>query len=76
MKNYCSYKDLYVALKSNKNIVFSKPPISKKIKKQKNLNAFIEFLKKALKLQKVDEKIRREHRASLLEWFAIKDNLL
>ena len=47
MKNYCSYKDLYVALKSNKTSCVQQTTLYlKKIKKQKNLNAFIEVFEK------------------------------
>ena len=62
MKNYCSYKDLYVALKSNKTTCVQQTTLYlKKIKKQKNLNAFIEvFEKTALETsKKVDEKIKK-----------------
>ena len=71
MKNYCSYKDLYVALKSNKTSCVQQTTLYlKKIKKQKNLNAFIEvFEKTALETsKKVDEKIKKGTQENLLEW--------
>ncbi len=79
MKNYCSYKDLYVALKSNKTSCVQQTTLYlKKIKKQKNLNAFIEvFEKTALETsKKVDEKIKKGTQGKLAGMVvAIKDNI-
>ena len=79
MKNYCSYKDLYVALKSNKTSCVQQTTLYlKKIKKQKSLNAFIEvFEKTALEnSRKVDEKIKKGTQGKLAGMvIAIKDNI-
>ena len=79
MKNYCSYKDLYVALKSNKTSCVQQTSLYlKKIKKQKSLNAFIEvFEKTALEnSRKVDEKIKKGIQGKLAGMvIAIKDNI-
>ena len=79
MKNYCSYKDLYVALKSNKTSCVQQTSLYlKKIKKQKSLNAFIEvFEKTALEnSRKVDEKIKKGTQGKLAGMvIAIKDNI-
>ena len=79
MKNYCSYKDLYVALKSNQTSCVQQTKLYlKKIKKQKNLNAFIDvFEKTALETsKKVDEKIKKGTQGKLAGMvIAIKDNI-
>ena len=79
MKNYSSYKDLYVALKSNKTSCVQQTNLYlKKIKKQKNLNAFVEvFEKSALEnSRKVDEKIKKGIQGKLAGMVvAIKDNI-
>ena len=79
MKNYCSYKDLYVALKSNQTSCVQQTKLYlKKIKKQKNLNAFIDvFEKTALETsKKVDEKIKKGTQGKLAGMVvAIKDNI-
>ena len=79
MKNYCSYKDLYVALKSNKTSCVQQTNLYlQKIKKKKSLNAFIEvFEKTALESsRKVDEKIKKGTQGKLAGMVvAIKDNI-
>ena len=59
MKNYCSYKDLYVALKSNKTSCVQQTTLYlKKIKKKKSLNAFIEvFEKTAQEISRLQERL-------------------
>ena len=79
MKNYCSYKDLYVALKSNKTSCVQQTNLYlKKIKKHKSLNAFVEiFEKTALETsRKVDEKLKNGTQGKLAGMVvAIKDNI-
>ena len=79
MKNYSSYKDLYVALKSNKTSCVQQTNLYlQKIKKNKNLNAFIQvFERSALDAsKKVDEKIKKGTQGKLAGMVvAIKDNI-
>lgn len=79
MKNYSSYKDLYVALKSNKTSCVQQTNLYlQKIKRNKNLNAFIQvFEKSALDTsKKVDEKIKKGTQGKLAGMVvAIKDNI-
>jgi len=79
LKNYSSYKDLYVALKSNKTSCVQQTNLYlQKIKKNKNLNAFIQvFERSALDAsKKVDEKIKKGTQGKLAGMVvAIKDNI-
>ena len=79
MKNYSSYKDLYVALKSNETSCVQQTNLYlQKIKRNKNLNAFIQvFEESALEAsKKVDEKIKKGTQGKLAGMVvAIKDNI-
>lgn len=79
MKNYCSYKDLYVALKSNKTSCVQQTKLYlQKIKNKKNLNVFIEVFEKTAidASKKVDAKIKNGTQGKLAGMVvAIKDNI-